>query len=135
MGGIAAAVNIGSRLLFNRVMPYEAAVVVAYVCGMTVAFLLNRAFVFQGASKGRASRQTWRFALVNLAALAQVWVVGVGLARIVFLKIGFVWHAELVAHSIAVASPVVTSYFAHKYFSFAPEPPNPAKHADIVSAP
>ncbi len=80
---------------------------------------------------GRASRQTLRFALVNLVALAQVWVVGVGLARIVFPKIGFVWHAELVAHIIAVLSPVLTSYFAHKHFSFAPERPSP----EIVSSP
>jgi putative flippase GtrA len=116
-------------------MPYEAAVVFAYLCGMAVAFLLNRSFVFQGATDGRASRQTWRFALVNLVALAQVWIVGVGLARIVFPKIGFFWHAELIAHSIAVASPVVTSYFAHKHFSFAPERPDPAKHPDSVSAP
>jgi len=57
--------------------------------------------------------------LVNLAAVAQVWVVSVGLARLVFPVAGFVWHAETVAHVIGVAVPVFTSYLGHKHFSFA----------------
>jgi putative flippase GtrA len=121
VGGFAALVNIASRLVLNLLMSYEIAVVVAYLCGMVTAFLLNRAFVFKGSGTGNTSRQSMRFALVNLVALAQVWVCGVGLARFVFPSIGFTWHAETVAHAIGVASPVLTSYFAHKYFSFAPE--------------
>ncbi len=46
-------------------------------------------------------------------------IVGVGLDRFVFPAVGFTWHAETVAHVIAVASPILTSYVAHKYFSFA----------------
>jgi putative flippase GtrA len=60
-----------------------------------------------------------RFALVNLAAVAQVWIVSVGLARLAFPAIGFTWHAETVAHVIGVAIPVFTSYLGHKHFSFA----------------
>jgi putative flippase GtrA len=123
VGGFAAVVNIASRLAFNLVMSYEIAVVAAYLCGMATAFLLNRAFVFKGSATGNTSRQGARFALVNLVALAQVWVCGVGLARLAFPYFGFTWHAETVAHAIGVASPVLTSYFAHKYFSFAPERP------------
>jgi putative flippase GtrA len=60
-----------------------------------------------------------RFALVNIAAIAQVWIVSVGLARFVFPAAGFTWHAETVAHVIGVAVPVFTSYVGHKRFSFA----------------
>jgi putative flippase GtrA len=119
VGGVAALVNIVSRLMISRVMPYEAAIVVAYLCGMVTAFFLNRVFVFHAASSQEASRQFARFTLVNIVALAQVWIVGVGLARFVLPAMGFIWHAETVAHVIAVASPILTSYVAHKYFSFA----------------
>ena len=117
-GGTAALVNILSRIAFNWLMPYEVAIVVAYLCGMTTAYLLNKHFVFASSGRGIASEYT-RFALVNLAAVAQVWVVSVGLARLVFPAIGFAWHAETVAHVIGVTIPVFTSYMGHKHFSFA----------------
>ncbi len=119
-GGIAAAVNIAARILFNRYMSYEWAVVVAYFCGMATAFLINRQFVFTHARADGAGGQSLRFALVNLLALAQVWIVGVGLARWVFPYVCMAWHPDTVAHVIAVASPTVTSYLGHKHFSFAP---------------
>ena len=116
--GTAALVNILSRIALNWVMPYEVAIIVAYLCGMTTAYLLNRYFVFAASGRGVASEYT-RFALVNLAAVAQVWIVSVGLARLAFPAIGFTWHAETVAHVIGVAIPVFTSYLGHKHFSFA----------------
>ena len=117
-GGTAALVNILSRIAFNWLMPYEVAIVVAYLCGMTTAYLLNKRFVFASSGRGVASEYT-RFALVNLAAVAQVWIVSVGLARLVFPAISFTWHAETVAHVIGVTIPVFTSYMGHKHFSFA----------------
>jgi putative flippase GtrA len=117
-GGTAALINILSRIALNWIMPYEAAIVVAYLCGMTTAYLLNKHFVFAASGRGIASEYV-RFALVNLAAVAQVWIVSVGLARLVFPAIGFAWHAETVAHVIGVAVPVFTSYVGHKHFSFA----------------
>jgi putative flippase GtrA len=117
-GGIAAVVNIVSRVALNVAMPYEIAIVVAYLCGMTTAYLLNRYFVFESSGRSAAS-EYMRFALVNLAAVAQVWIVSVGLARVLFPAIGFSWHAETVAHVIGVAVPVFTSYLGHKHFSFA----------------
>jgi putative flippase GtrA len=116
-GGTAAAVNVLSRIALNWVMPYEAAIVAAYLCGMTTAYLLNKFFVFLSPDRQIAS-EYMRFALVNLVAIVQVWCVSVGLARFLFPAIGFTWHAETVAHIIGVASPVYTSYLGHKYFSF-----------------
>jgi hypothetical protein len=62
-----------------------------------------------------------RFALANAVAFAQVWLVSVGLARLVFPAIGFRRHADTVAHLIGLASPVWTSYLGHKHFSFRAE--------------
>lgn len=118
VGGAAALVNIGSRIAFNVAMPYEIAIVGAYLCGMTVAYALNKAFVF--APSGRTIRSEYlRFAAVNAVAIVQVWVISVGLARWFFPLIGWNWHAETVAHVIGVGSPVISSYFGHRYFSFA----------------
>ena len=116
-GGIAAGVNVLARWLLSLVMSYEAAVALAYLVGMTTAFVLARMFVFD-ACAGRASSQYLRFALVNVVAFSQVWLVSVGLARYLLPALGFTWQVEAVAHMIGVASPVVTSYFAHRHFSF-----------------
>src|SRR4030095_7178273 len=61
-GGTAAVVNILSRIALNWVMPYEAAIVAAYLCGMTTAYLLNRHFVFAASGLAVASEDL-RFAL------------------------------------------------------------------------
>jgi putative flippase GtrA len=116
-GGIAALVNILSRIALNLVMSYEIAVVVAYLVGMTVAFWLGRQFVFRPSGRAVADEYL-RFGLVNLVALAQVWIISVGLARLVFPAMGFTYHADTVAHVIGVIAPVFTSYLGHKHFSF-----------------
>lgn len=117
-GGIAALVNILSRIAFNLVMSYELAILVAYLCGMTAAYLLNKKYVFAASGRGVTSEYT-RFTLVNAVALAQVWIVSVGLAKAVFPAMGFYWHNETTAHVIGVLVPVFTSYFGHKHYSFA----------------
>lgn len=116
-GAFAALVNIATRVALNLVMPFEIAVVAAYFCGMTTAFLLNRKFVFSPSGRSVADEYA-RFFVVNLFALAQVFVISVGLARLLFPAIGFTWHAATVAHAIGVIVPVFSSYIGHKYFSF-----------------
>jgi putative flippase GtrA len=116
-GGIAAVCNLSARFLLSRVLRYEFAVLFAYLVGMVVAFVLARNFVFEKSGTGWHS-QLARFAIVNLFGFAQVWLVSVGLVRLVFPWIAFHWHPEDVGHLIGVASPVFVSYYAHKHFSF-----------------
>ena len=117
-GGVAAGVNVASRVVFGLALPYGAAVALAYLVGMTTAFALARIFVFAGS--GRSIHVEYgRFALVNVAALVQVLAVSVGLAELIFPALHFTWNADLIAHVIGVLSPVVASYQGHKRFSFA----------------
>ncbi len=116
-GGIAAAANIGMRYVLSLFVNYEVAVALAYLVGMTVAFVLARQFVFSASGRGAAT-EYGRFALVNVASFLQVWVVSVGLARVVFPSAHFEWHADDIAHVIGVASPILLSYYLHKHFSF-----------------
>lgn len=119
VGGFAAAVNFVARIALERATSFEVAVVIAYLLGMSVAFVLNRWLVFEATGAWHA--QYVRFALVNLVALAQVFAVSVGLVRFAFPAIGFGWHAEEVGHLIGLLSPILTSYWGHKHFSFARE--------------
>lgn len=117
-GGIAALANFGSRIAFSLVLPYVTAIVLAYLVGMATAFALNRAFVFTEASNPVA-QQAWRFALVNLAAVAQTLAISLLLARWLLPALGIVQHAETLAHAVGVVVPVFTSYLGHRHFSFA----------------
>jgi len=120
-GGMAALVNLGSRYLLNIVMPFEAAVPIAYLFGMVTAYILARLYVFEKSGRSRFD-EFKRFAIVNVFALFVVWAISVGLAEIFFPRIGFTWHAEDVAHFIGVMSPAVISYFAHRTYTFAKLP-------------
>ncbi len=117
-GGIAALVNLLSRYALNYLMPFEAAVVVAYLLGMVTAYLLARRFVFDASGRSVAS-EVRRFVLVNVVALGFVWTISVGLARFVFPAIAFTWHADDIAHLIGVLAPAVTSYVGHRFYTFA----------------
>lgn len=121
-GGIAAGVNIVSRFFLSMTLEYRWAVIAAFPCGMTTAWILSRLFVFEASGRSRTAEYT-RFGIVNLVAAAQVWLVSVGLAEYVFPRLGFTWHPEDVAHVIGVVIPVFTSYLGHKHFSFAPNKP------------
>ncbi|WFU12175.1 GtrA family protein (plasmid) [Rhizobium sp. CB3090] len=117
-GGIAAAVNILSRVALSQLLSYSVAIVIAYLIGMTTAYMLMKRFVFEDSGK-TVTQEYIRFGIVNIVALIQVWLVSIFLVHWIFPALEFQWHAETVAHVIGVVSPVVTSYAAHKYFTFA----------------
>ena len=117
-GGIAAVINLGSRYLLSSVVSFESAVVLAYLIGMTTAYVLARRFVFQ--RSGRSPAQEFkRFAIVNAFSLILVWSISVVLARRLFPALGMVRHAEDVAHFVGVMAPAVASYFGHRAYTFA----------------
>jgi putative flippase GtrA len=116
-GGVAAVVNVLSRIVLNIWMPFSVAIVAAYLIGMVTAFVLNRVFVFPGASNPLHHQVMW-FTLINLAAVVQTLVVSLVLAHKFFPAIGMSWHPDLVAHAVGVATPILTSYIGHKRLSF-----------------
>lgn len=118
VGGFAAGVNVAVRYVLDLFMGYSAAIVLAYLCGMATAFLLSKYFVFE-ASGLHTATEFIRFGLVNVAAVAQVWAVSVGLAEWLFPLIGIAAYRHDIAHVIGVAVPAVTSYIGHKHYSFA----------------
>lgn len=116
--GLSVPVNVGTRILLSRVMPFEAAVALAHVAGMLTAWALTRLFVFAPSGRTAAS-ELGRFALVNLWSLVQTWVVSVALVRWVFPALDMRTQPELIAHLAGLLLTAVTSYWAHRRWSFA----------------
>jgi putative flippase GtrA len=116
-GGIAALANVLSRLGYSLLVPYPVAIVLAYVTGMAVAYLLNRTLVFGPSDRGIPGEML-AFAVVNLLAVGQTLAVSLGLAYYVLPRLGVVQHAETLAHVAGVIVPVFTSFVGHKYWTF-----------------
>ena len=116
-GGVAALVNVLSRVGFSQLLRFELAVLLAYGLGMLTAYVLARKFVFLQ-SRTSVRRSFAAFALVNLFAVLQTWLVSVGLRNWLLPLLGIVVLRDLIAHGIGVAVPVLSSYFGHKHISF-----------------
>jgi putative flippase GtrA len=116
-GGFAAAVNFGSRILYNRAMPFSPAVICAYITGMITAFVLAKLFVFRDSRQATHRAAGW-FILVNVVAVAQTWAISMLLVKWVLPALGVTAFAREIAHGVGVVVPVFTSYLGHKHFSF-----------------
>lgn len=116
-GGLAAGINILSRIALSQIVSFQVAVTIAYLFGMTTAYVLMKLMVFENSGQ-RLHHEYIRFALVNAVAFAQVWFVSMAVARYVLPSIGLEMHAETFGHVIGVLSPIASSYFLHKYFTF-----------------
>jgi len=117
-GGIAAAVNFGSRIVFSRWLEFSAALVLAYCCGMVTAFLLARAFVFRDSTQP-THRSAGLFVLVNLVAILQTMAVSLLMLHVILPWLDVTRFAAEIAHGVGVVVPVFSSYLGHKRWTFA----------------
>lgn len=116
-GGAAALVNVLSRIGFSLLLRFELAVLAAYAVGMITAYVLARRFVFVR-SRQSVRRSFAAFALVNLVAVLQTWLVSIGLRQLLLPVIGVTALVDLIAHGCGVILPVFTSFLGHKHVSF-----------------
>jgi putative flippase GtrA len=124
LGAVAAVANYSSRFALDPFMPFELSVVLAYVVGMVVAFVLFKRFVFGDAGDGTL-RQVGRFAAVNsIGALIAVAVSSL-MARVILPMAGWELYPFSVAHVVGVMAPTVASYLGHKFFTYKPKKPKP----------
>ena len=117
-GGTAAAVNVGSRILFSLAVPFEVAVCLAYGLGMLTAFILNRVLVFKGSDRPIGQQVAW-FVGINVISLLQTLAISVLLKRWLLPALEWRLDIPLSAHLVGVAVPIVTAYLGHKHFTFA----------------
>ncbi len=115
--GTSALVNVISRVGFSTLLSFELAVLAAYAVGMIIAFILARRYVFTNSGLS-VKRSFAAFALVNLVAVVQTWLVSIGLRQLLLPVIGIVALVDLMAHIFGLTVPAFTSYFGHKHLSF-----------------
>ena len=118
VGGAAAAANFGSRIIFSVIARFDIAVVLAFFVGLTTAFVLNRIFVFVGERATSWRTEAVRFTIVNLFGLVLTLGVSLLFLHRVLPAIGITRAAEAIAHFAGIAATVVSSYFAHKFWTF-----------------
>ncbi len=116
-GSLAAGANLVSRYLLNFVMPFEAAVILAYLVGMVIAFVLFQRAIF-GNPDTPLRRRAVRFVQVNLVGMALAWAVSTLMARIVLPALDWTFHPFEMAHLIGVAAPTFSSYFLHRSYTY-----------------
>lgn len=117
LGGLAAAVNWLIRFPLSAMMPFEAAVLVAYVIGMSVGFTLYRHYVFPGSTRP-IIEQTLTFLGVNLVGAVVVMVIANALLGLL-APLG--WPDFVVeggAHGVAIGIGAVVNFFGHKLITF-----------------
>jgi len=116
-GGLAALANFASRPALQPMVGFNAAVGLAYLVGVTVAFTLNRIFVFPASGKPVRQEMAWFFAF-NALAFPVVLASSVLLRDYVFLRFLKPVLAEAVAHGCAIMIPVVFNFAAHRLVTF-----------------
>jgi putative flippase GtrA len=121
-GGLAALINFGSRFFYNMFVDFSTAVVLAFITGLTTAYILNKIYVFTSSGNTVLQEMGW-FVLVNVFALAQTWGLSVYLVQVLpdYLPSqgsGREELAEALAHGAGILLPVFTSYIGHKYLTF-----------------
>lgn len=117
LGGLAAAINWLVRFPLSLVLPFPAAVFVAYLIGMSAGFTLYRAYVFPN-SRQPVPLQVTLFLIVNALGAVVVMAVSLALLHHLLPAIGWSVLPEAVAHGTAIGVGAVANFFGHKYLSF-----------------
>lgn len=116
-GGLAAAVNWGARIALSDWLPFEQAVIVAYVIGMGVGFVLYRTIVWPEHATSLKD-QIVGFVLVNAVSAALVFGASVGARLALQSLIPAGGIADAAAHAFGIAVGAVANYLGHRAFTF-----------------
>lgn len=116
-GAVAGVTNLVAGKLLRFVLPFELALIIAYIIGMVVAFWLFQRVIFRDPGTPM-KRRVIRFVQVNMLGLALTAIISSTLARVLLPAIGWTFYPKDVAQLTGVGVPAFTSYFLHKYYTF-----------------
>ena len=117
---IAMLVNMASRFVFSKWLPFGLSVFLAYWVGHIVNFILSNTLVFKGKDERNTTTTFLKFTLVACVGLAVTFVMSL-LARLLMEKLFPLWNKEArdaVAHFIGIGFSFVFNYAGHVLFSF-----------------
>ena len=104
-------------LQYNYFVDFKIAVLLAFITGITTAFILAKIFIFRESSQS-VHRSAFYFFLINIVAAGQTWFISLGLAYYALPYFGVQHFVPEIAHAIGLAVPIFTSYIGHKKLSF-----------------
>ncbi len=116
VGATAALLHWLARYWLSAWVTFPAAVALAYIVGIAVAFELNRRIVFPASGRPIA-KQARDFILINLSFFPVVWAAAI-LFRQILKYIGVVHFVDGIAHGLAIALPVLMTFLMYKFIAF-----------------
>jgi putative flippase GtrA len=117
VGGVALLCHWLARFAFNSFVSYGWAIVLAYLVGILVAFVLNKIYVFPFSGRS-LNFEVFFFFLVNIAAFPFVWIVAYALGEWVLADRMPRELALALAHGFAITLPVFVNFALHKFVTF-----------------
>lgn len=117
VGGVAAGLQWASRFAFSHYMPFAAAVLAAYLIGLSSGYFLNVVFVFRNSGRNRKVEMAY-YTMFNLAALPVVWGISVLLGSIVLPRVMSLSTAQALGNGLGIISPVAINFLLHKHLTF-----------------
>lgn len=117
--GIAAAVNFGSRFIYDIYMDFWLSVVLAYFTGMIVNYAISRKYVFDSYSGATFKNTLLKFAFVAFIGFGITTIVSVGALELIHSSIKI--HDDLakaIAHCLGIGTAFFASFFGHKFLTF-----------------
>jgi len=108
--------NFASRILLSSYMTYVSSILLAYIIGMIVSYVICRWLVFSP-SQNSTARQIWIFTLINGFALTQTVLISIFLTNYVFMNMPLDM-SETYSHLIGILIPIFTTYRFHKIWTF-----------------
>lgn len=118
-GGLAASANFLSRIALSSYlgMDFYLAVIIAYIIGMVIAYILFKIVVFKkNDNEISLKKSIMFFCIVNLIGILLTFCLSNFLYYVLLKNLHF-FRAEI-SHGIGIMLPAVSSYIGHKYFSF-----------------
>ncbi len=116
-GGLAAFVNWAARIALSLALPFEAAVILAYLIGMTAGFLLYRGIVWRERA-GSLRDQLLGFVAVNAASAVVVFGASLALRKGLVLAGLPLSLAEALAHGAAIGIGAIANFVGHRSITF-----------------
>lgn len=116
VGAAAALSNWLARYWLSNWLTFAVAVAFAYIIGITVAFELNRRFVFPTSTRPMI-KQARDFILVNVAFFPVVWLAAL-LFKSLLQHFGMSVFVEGIAHGLAIALPMLMTFLIYKFIAF-----------------
>jgi len=120
VGGFAAGINFFGRIIFRPYLSYSMSVVIGYLLGTLVSFILNKSLTFKAYNESSLI-QLLKFLLITPLSILLGSLIASYSVRLLITIFGSkipLNYTESLGHLIAIGATTIFNYFVIKYFCF-----------------